>query len=205
MSEKEIQEQPAKEYVDSYSNVSTAQRVTTKTAAAKMQTKREWYNFLTIDCDACIPGYDNVTMYFIRDLVSGERKCKFFRKIFFLNFWLVVFRNKKILSMTVPQYETLSMKKMMEKFGKQEDFLVYLPDKREWSMIPRQWLIDVMLTFFKEDFRAWVHNLVEARNEYAKGEEEDQIVMDPEIFDIFQKSTLVSSKFPSSEFYFFRF
>ena len=107
--------------------------------------------------------------------------------------------------MTVPQYETLSMKKMMEKFGKQEDFLVYLPDKREWSMIPRQWLIDVMLTFYKDDFRVWVLNLVEARNEYAKGEEEDQIVMDPEIFDIFQKSTLVSSKFPSSKFYFFRF
>ena len=65
--------------------------MTAQVAGAKMQTKREWYNFLTLDCDAAIPPYDNVTMYFIRDLISGERKCKSSSREYFLNFLHLVY------------------------------------------------------------------------------------------------------------------
>ena len=87
----------------------------------------------------------------------------------------------------------------MEKFGKKEALLVYLPEERDMDKVPRQWLVDVIYTVFDEDFKTWVHDLVEARNEHAKGEEEDQIVMDPEIYAIFERSTLVSRKFLSPD------
>ena len=46
--------------------------------AAKFSTKRECFNFLTLDCDAYLPHFDTVTIYFLKDLISGKRKCKCF-------------------------------------------------------------------------------------------------------------------------------
>lgn len=42
--------------------------------SSKFSTKRECYTFLTLDAKAYLPGYKYVTIYFLKDLVSGERK-----------------------------------------------------------------------------------------------------------------------------------
>ena len=42
--------------------------------ASKFQSKRECYTFLTLDVKAYLPPYKNITIYFLKDLVSGERK-----------------------------------------------------------------------------------------------------------------------------------
>ena len=44
--------------------------------ASKFRSKREVFNFLTIDVKAYLPSYDTVTIYFLRDIVRGEKKCK---------------------------------------------------------------------------------------------------------------------------------
>ena len=52
------------------------QFVNVSTFAAKYRSKREVYTFLTIDGDAYLPPFENVTVYFLKDVVSGQKKCK---------------------------------------------------------------------------------------------------------------------------------
>jgi len=52
--------------------------------ASKYKSKREVYNFLTVDCHAYLPPYDNLTIYFLKDLVSGAKKSKLLVMLHFL-------------------------------------------------------------------------------------------------------------------------
>ena len=47
------------------------QQVTATAFAAKYKSKREIFNFLTIDVKAYLPSYDTISIYFLKDLVSG--------------------------------------------------------------------------------------------------------------------------------------
>ena len=47
------------------------QQVTATAFAAKYKSKREVFNFLTMDVKAYLPSYDTVSIYFLKDLVSG--------------------------------------------------------------------------------------------------------------------------------------
>ena len=51
-------------------------KVLTKEFAAKFRTKGEVYRFLDNDVDAYLPAQDCVTIYFLKDLLTGKRKCK---------------------------------------------------------------------------------------------------------------------------------
>jgi hypothetical protein len=50
--------------------------VTAAEFASKYKSKREVYNFLTINCKAYLCSAENVTIYFLKDLVAGKKKCK---------------------------------------------------------------------------------------------------------------------------------
>ena len=52
------------------------QQVTATAFASKYKSKREVFNFLTIDVKAYLPSYDTVSIYFLKDLVSGKKKSK---------------------------------------------------------------------------------------------------------------------------------
>ena len=52
-------------------------KITTKEFQAKFSSKRECFTFLTIDCQAYLPSYDTVTIYFLKDLISGKKKRKY--------------------------------------------------------------------------------------------------------------------------------
>ena len=51
-------------------------RISAKEFAAKFSTKNECYYFLTIDCKAYLPDKDPLTIYFLKDLIAGKKKCK---------------------------------------------------------------------------------------------------------------------------------
>ena len=51
--------------------------VNVNTFAAKFKSKREIYTFLTIDGGAYLPSYDVLTIYFLKDLLQGRKKCKY--------------------------------------------------------------------------------------------------------------------------------
>lgn len=48
--------------------------VSSKEFAAKYRSKREIYNFLATDVEIYLPPYDNVTIYFLKDLMRGKKK-----------------------------------------------------------------------------------------------------------------------------------
>ena len=48
--------------------------VSSKEFAAKYRSKREVYNFLATDVGVYLPPYDNVTIYFLKDLIWGRKK-----------------------------------------------------------------------------------------------------------------------------------
>ena len=52
------------------------QFVNVNTFAAKYKSKREVYTFMSIDGGAYLPPFETVTVYFLKDLVAGLRKCK---------------------------------------------------------------------------------------------------------------------------------
>ena len=51
-------------------------QVSAKLFAAKYQSKRECYNFLAVDAGVYLPSYEQVTIYFLKDIMSGKKKCK---------------------------------------------------------------------------------------------------------------------------------
>ena len=57
--------------------VESVERVTSSMLASKMKSKIEVYQFLTVDCKAYLCAYDNLTIYYLRDLMVARRKCKF--------------------------------------------------------------------------------------------------------------------------------
>ena len=50
------------------------QQVTSAAFSAKFRSKREIYSFLTLDAKAYLCNCDNLTIYFLKDLVTGKRK-----------------------------------------------------------------------------------------------------------------------------------
>ena len=54
-----------------------------KTFSAKFRSKKEVWNFLTIEVGAYLPPYENVTIYHLKDLISGLKKVRTFKNYLF--------------------------------------------------------------------------------------------------------------------------
>ena len=53
------------------------QAITVAAFAAKYRSKREVYTFLTIDVKCYLPAPHTLTIYFLKDIITGAKKCKF--------------------------------------------------------------------------------------------------------------------------------
>ena len=53
-------------------------QITTAEFSAKFRSKYEVYQFVTIDAQAYLPAPECVTIYFLKDLIRGAKKCKFY-------------------------------------------------------------------------------------------------------------------------------
>jgi hypothetical protein len=40
----------------------------------RFTSKRECHRFLTVECGAYLPNHQVITLYFMRDLISGKKK-----------------------------------------------------------------------------------------------------------------------------------
>jgi len=72
------------------------------------------YNFVAVDCSFYVPEYDCVTIYFLKDLMTGKKKCKCNLCIadhFVRN---SVIKGKDVRHVSVPQYEGLTIEKIAE-------------------------------------------------------------------------------------------
>ena len=59
-----------------FQNARATQQVTATAFASKYKSKLEVYNFLAVDCKCYLPEYKQVTIYFLKDIVRGYKKCK---------------------------------------------------------------------------------------------------------------------------------
>ena len=53
------------------------QTVTVAAFAAKYRSKREVYTFLTVSVKAYLPAPHTLTIYFLKDIITGAKKCKY--------------------------------------------------------------------------------------------------------------------------------
>ena len=56
-----------------------------------------------------------------------------------------------------------------------------MPDDRDLSKVPRQWLINVIYSIVGDDFRKWVSVEVKNRNDQLAEDQNHMIELDPEI------------------------
>ena len=62
----------------------------------------------------------------------------------------------EIKHLSIPQYETLAIKKIKEFIVEHDECLKYLPDECEWDKLPKQWFCNVIHTTVDKEFAAWV-------------------------------------------------
>ena len=80
--------------IDDSSFVSAKVMVMAKEFGAKFKDKREVYHFLSHEVGAYLSSYDTMTIWHLRDLMSG--KCR-------------LIMGKDIMQISVPQYENLTI------------------------------------------------------------------------------------------------
>ena len=103
---------------------------------------------------AYLAGYDSVSIYFLRSIAIGEKKCKLSRT---LTFHAVVIKSDDIKHLFVPFYTGLSINQMMVEAAKYPRVADYMPDGADLLRMPRQWLINVAFTVCGEGFERWIN------------------------------------------------
>ena len=94
------------------------------TLAAKANSKREIHQFLSVGAAIYLPKVQHVTIYFLKDIMSGYRKG---RSILHVINHLIGVSNKKVFNIYCPQYETLSLKKVFKFITDYSDCFIYFP------------------------------------------------------------------------------
>ena len=61
------------------------------------------YHFATVECHAYLPPYENVTIYFLKALITGTKK---------------FIHSDKVQYLSVPQYEGLGIKEFLNEASK---------------------------------------------------------------------------------------
>ena len=51
-------------------------KISAKEFGAKYKSKYEIFRFLTVDVHAYLSAYHTVSIYFLKDLISGSKRCK---------------------------------------------------------------------------------------------------------------------------------
>lgn len=117
--------------------------ISSKEFAAKYRSKREIYNFLACDVGIYLPPYDNITIYFLKELMSRKKK---------------MLRTTQIRTMHVPQYEGLGIKEIRQFLDENHpEVYAYLPEPSlELPKTPKQWIINVVATILQDEFSKWV-------------------------------------------------
>ena len=55
--------------------------INTKEFSSKFRSKGEVYRFVAEDVGAFVPPKESVTIYFLKDLITGKKKCKLYPNI----------------------------------------------------------------------------------------------------------------------------
>ena len=100
------------------------------------------FEILKMDVCAYLPPYDNVTIYHMRDLVAGDKK---------------IIRADGIKTLHVPQYENLTIKKILEQAKNVPAIMSRLPEKDgETFKFPKSYVCNICYTVIGDTFKDWI-------------------------------------------------
>ena len=88
------------------------QRINAATFAAKFKSKKECYNFLTIEAGGYLPPYQGITIFHMKQMISGKKKSKFDHHN---HEHVLVLMNDRINNISVPHYENLTRELILAK------------------------------------------------------------------------------------------
>merc|ERR1712091_168034 len=89
---------------------------------------------------------------------------------------------KDIKHVTVPQFEGLAIKDLLEFARPYDEVIAALPQvKTEIDKLPRQYIANIISTLVGKPFDEWIDERVNARHEKRAEENNLNIQMDPEI------------------------
>ena len=97
-------------------NIAQKQVITTAEFASKFRAKTEVYRFLAFDVGAYLPGYDDVTIWHLRDIAQGTKKHV---------------KADKVKTILVPHFEGLTFDTMLSNAKKHPGFINYLPSEEK--------------------------------------------------------------------------
>ena len=84
---------------------------------------------------------DNVTIYFLKDIVSRKK---------------AYIQNDAVKTLHVPQYKNLTIEKILTFVCDQPRIEMYLPDEPDLKKVPKQWIVNVCAVVVGEQFKEWV-------------------------------------------------
>ena len=97
--------------------------------------------------------------------------------------------------LTVPQYEGLAIKDILQNIGMKDNFRLYMPIVKEVMRLPKQFIINVAFSIIGDPFKNWIMDMVHQRNQKVTKEKDMLIAMDPAVFQAYQASTAISRKY----------
>ena len=109
---------------------------------------------------AYLPAMHTVTIYFLKDLITGAKKCKSTIATHFPDIPM-----DKVIQIHVPCYENLSLKVIYAFFEKFPDVLTFLPTGKELLKVSKAWICNVGATVIGSPFQDWVGQRIKERNE----------------------------------------
>ena len=166
------------------------QYVNVNSFSAKYRSKREIYTFLTVDGEVYLPPFETVTVYFCKDIVEGNKKCKSSDILL----TILVVSTHAVRHLSAPQYENLSMEKILDFLAQFEAMHLFMPSEpHEIKKLPRAWVINVGATVVGQPFVEWVSKRITARNTEMAQDRNLLIKMDPQLAQAFQRSTAIST------------
>jgi hypothetical protein len=118
-------------------------KVNVNELSSKMKSKKELYNFLLQDCQAYIPPMQSTNVYFLKQVMRGEKEV---RKIIYFFILVKYVRRDKVMVAAVPQIEGLTVEDMLDLAKNSPNVMKHIPDQRDWEHIDRKWLADVIYT-----------------------------------------------------------
>jgi hypothetical protein len=105
---------------------------------------------LTVDVKAYLPPIQTVTVYFMKDLVTGVRK---------------YVPMDRVVHIHVPAYESLKLEEIFAFFLQNEVVIPFMPEDKELRKMPKQWVCNVGATVIGVPFVDWVGARVKQRNQ----------------------------------------
>ena len=146
--------------------------------SSKFRTKREIFTFLAVDGEAYLPPFETVTVYFLKDIIQGQKKCKYP----YIVLTIAVVSTHAVRHLPVPQYPNLSMEKILDYLAQYEAMHLHMPSERhEIVKLPRAWVINVGASVVGQPFVDWCGERIKTRNTEMARDRNLLIKMDPRL------------------------